>query len=36
MNQGNGIELKKVTKTYSRGGETLRVLDDLDVGMELG
>lgn len=36
MNQQNGIELKGVTKTYSRGGETLRVLDGLDLSMDAG
>jgi putative ABC transport system ATP-binding protein len=33
---GAAIELKNVTKTYSRGGETLRVLDGLDLAMEAG
>lgn len=36
MKQQNGIELKGVTKTYSRGGETLRVLDGLDLTMDAG
>ena len=36
MDNANGIELRTVTKTYSRGGETLRVLDDLDLSMEAG
>ena len=30
------IELRSVTKTYSRGGETLRVLDELDLEMAGG
>ncbi|GAB4148142.1 MAG: ABC transporter ATP-binding protein [Planctomycetota bacterium] len=30
------IRLERVTKTYKRGGETLRVLDDLDLQMEAG
>ena len=30
------IELKDVTRTYHRGGETLRVLDGLDLAMEEG
>ncbi|MEZ6016206.1 MAG: ABC transporter ATP-binding protein [Planctomycetota bacterium] len=33
---GQGIDLQRVTKTYSRGGETLRVLDELDLAMEAG
>lgn len=36
MSQPNGIQLRKVTKTYTRGGETLRVLDNLDLEMEAG
>jgi len=32
----NGIRLEGVTKTYSRGGETVRVLDGLDLTMEPG
>ena len=28
------IEFRQVTKTYSRGGETLHVLDELDLNME--
>lgn len=31
-----GIELRGVTKTYTRGGEALRVLDGLDLAMEAG
>jgi len=34
MNQG--IDLKGVTKTYVRGGETLIVLDGLDLSMDAG
>jgi putative ABC transport system ATP-binding protein len=34
MNQG--IELRRVTKTHVRGGETLIVLDDLDLSMDAG
>jgi putative ABC transport system ATP-binding protein len=34
MNQG--IELRGVTKTYVRGGETLIVLDGLDLSMDAG
>ena len=30
------IRLRKVTKSYTRGGETLRVLDGLDLDMEQG
>ncbi len=30
------IQLRKVVKTYTRGGETLRVLDQLDLDMEAG
>jgi putative ABC transport system ATP-binding protein len=30
------IHLRKVTKSYTRGGETLRVLDGLDLDMEQG
>lgn len=30
------IELRGVTKTYSRGGETLTVLDELDLTMDAG
>jgi putative ABC transport system ATP-binding protein len=30
------IRLEKVTKSYTRGGETLRVLDDLDLEMQQG
>ena len=30
------IELSKVTKEYTRGGETLRVLDELDLGVDEG
>lgn len=30
------ITLRSVTKTYSRGGETLRVLDELDLDMDGG
>ena len=33
---GAGIELKNVTKSYRRGGETLTVLDRLDLTMEAG
>jgi putative ABC transport system ATP-binding protein len=33
---GAAIELKGVTKTYHRGGETLRVLDGLDLVMDAG
>jgi len=33
---GAGIELKNVTKSYRRGGETLTVLDRLDLSMESG
>ena len=33
---GAAIDLKGVTKTYSRGGEILTVLDDLDLEMEGG
>ena len=33
---GAAIELKNVTKTYTRGGETLRVLDGLDLKMDSG
>ncbi|QDV09904.1 ABC transporter ATP-binding protein YxdL [Planctomycetes bacterium Poly30] len=36
MSQQNGIQLRQVTKTYTRGGETLRVLDELDLAMEAG
>ncbi len=36
MDQTTGIDLRQVSKTYSRGGETLRVLDDLDLTMEAG
>jgi len=36
MAGGAGIELKNVTKTYRRGGETLTVLDRLDLSMEAG
>ncbi len=32
----NGINLRGVTKTYSRGGETVRVLDGLDLTMDPG
>jgi putative ABC transport system ATP-binding protein len=31
-----GIQLQNVTKTYRRGGETLTVLDRLDLNMEAG
>ncbi|MCR9247211.1 MAG: ABC transporter ATP-binding protein [bacterium] len=31
-----GIDIQSVTKTYSRGGETLRVLDELELGMAGG
>ncbi|MEM8713550.1 MAG: ABC transporter ATP-binding protein [Planctomycetota bacterium] len=34
--QDGGIELHGVTKAYSRGGETLTVLDRLDLQMEAG
>ncbi len=30
------IEIRNVTKTYTRGGETLRVLDGLDLSMDQG
>ena len=30
------IQLRQVVKTYTRGGETLRVLDQLDLDMEQG
>ena len=33
---GAGIDLKNVTKSYRRGGETLTVLDRLDLSMEAG
>jgi len=33
---GGAIDLRGVTKTYTRGGETLRVLDDLDLTMDAG
>jgi putative ABC transport system ATP-binding protein len=33
---GAAIELESVTKTYTRGGETLTVLDRLDLEMEAG
>jgi putative ABC transport system ATP-binding protein len=33
---GAGIELRNVTKSYRRGGETLTVLDRLDLTMESG
>ena len=36
MSQPNGIQLRHVTKSYTRGGETLRVLDELDLAMEAG
>jgi putative ABC transport system ATP-binding protein len=36
MSQSDGIQLRQVTKSYSRGGETLRVLDALDLTMEAG
>ncbi len=36
MGAQNGIQLRQVTKTYSRGGETLRVLDELDLEMDAG
>lgn len=32
----SGIELRGVSKTYTRGGETLTVLDNLDLSMEAG
>lgn len=32
----DGILLRGVTKTYSRGGEVLRVLDQLDLSMDAG
>jgi putative ABC transport system ATP-binding protein len=36
MNESAAIRLRSVTKSYSRGGETLRVLDELDLDMEDG
>jgi putative ABC transport system ATP-binding protein len=30
------VDLRNVTKDYARGGETLRVLDDLSLGIEQG
>jgi putative ABC transport system ATP-binding protein len=33
MTDGAAIELRHVTKSYARGGETLRVLDGLDLSM---
>lgn len=34
MNMPAQIQLRSVTKSYSRGGEALRVLDELDLDME--
>lgn len=36
MNQSADIDIRRVTKSYSRGGETLRVLDELDLHMDGG
>ncbi|GDY02011.1 ABC transporter ATP-binding protein [Planctomycetota bacterium] len=36
MNQPADIEIRHVTKCYSRGGQTLRVLDELDMQMAGG
>jgi putative ABC transport system ATP-binding protein len=33
---GNAVEIRRVTKTYRRGGETLHVLDELDLSMQAG
>ena len=30
------IDIRRLTKTYQRGGETVHVLDELDLGMEGG